>query len=76
MQKTVSVPKAEYERLHQMAKQFELVQDIFLQAFFVSPPVKDVSIVMREFKKTKKYKPAFLKSVEQGLKSSAYFSAE
>jgi hypothetical protein len=76
MQKTISVPKAEYERLHQMARQFELVQNIFLQTFLVEPSTKDIPTVMNEFKKTKKYKPAFLKSLEQGLRSSSYFSAK
>lgn len=40
---------------------------------FVSPPTKSVGKIMAEFKKTKKYSPAFLKDLEAGLKSSNYF---
>ena len=76
MQKIISIPKAEYERLHQMASQFELVQNIFLQTFFAEPPTKNIPTVINEFKKTKKYRPAFLKSLESGLRSSSYFSAK
>ena len=44
-----------------------------VESLFVEPSIKNTSAVLAELRKTKKYKPAFLKSLAQGLKESAYF---
>ena len=74
MQKTISVPKKEYEDLKNMAERFQFLQKFFTQDFFVPPPTKQVPEVMKELRKTGKYNQAFLKSLERGLKDSKYFS--
>jgi len=40
---------------------------------FVAPPVRSVKKIMKEFKKSGKYSPSFLKDLEEGLESSEYF---
>lgn len=41
---------------------------------FVSPKTKSVKDVMSAFKKNKKYSKLFLKDLEEGLRTSDYFS--
>ena len=41
---------------------------------FVSPPEKSTKKIVAEFKKSKKYSPAFLADLEEGLKTSNYFT--
>lgn len=40
---------------------------------FVAPVTNSASKIMADFKKTKKYSPAFLKDLKEGLAESAYF---
>jgi metal-responsive CopG/Arc/MetJ family transcriptional regulator len=40
---------------------------------FVVPQEKSTKKIVAAFKKSKKYSPAFLKDLEEGLKSSRYF---
>ena len=40
---------------------------------FISPEEKSIRKIMIGFKKTKKYSPAFLRDLEEGLKASDYF---
>lgn len=41
---------------------------------FVAPKEKSVKKIVSDFNKTNKYSKAFLKDLEEGLKSSSYFS--
>lgn len=41
---------------------------------FATPTEKSVKKIIAGFKKTKKYSAAFLKDLEEGLKSSDYFT--
>jgi len=40
---------------------------------FVSPKEKSVKKILADFKRTKKYSPAFLKDLKDGLELSNYF---
>lgn len=42
---------------------------------FVSPKTKSVKEIVTSFKKNKKYSQAFLKDLEEGLKTSDYFQS-
>lgn len=41
---------------------------------FVSPREKSVKKILAGFKKTRKYSPAFLKDLKEGLEASDYFT--
>ncbi len=41
--------------------------------FESTPPNQSIKDIMADFGKTKKYSPAFLKDLEEGLKKSDYF---
>ena len=40
---------------------------------FITPQERSVKKIMGDFRKTKKYSPAFLKDLETGLAESSYF---
>ncbi len=72
--RTVSLPKAEYQRLRQIAERYELARKLFEVEFFAPPPVKNIREIVGSFRKTGLYREAFLKSLERGLRESSYFS--
>ena len=41
--------------------------------FTATPPNQSANKILADFRKTKKYSPAFLKDLEDGLKESDYF---
>lgn len=70
----VRVPKIEYQRLREIAEHFEMVRRLLAVDFFAEPPVRDTAEIIKAFKKTGRYNQSFLKSVEQGLRESDYFT--
>ena len=73
-QSTVTLQKSEYEQLRHSAERYEMIRKLFELEFFAQPPIRNIKQIIGEFRKTKLYNPAFLKSLEHGLKESAYFS--
>ncbi len=70
----VKIPRREHERLRHIEASFESLQKIFFSTTeFIQPPIKDPAKIIGEMKKTKRYSSVFLKSLERGLKESAYF---
>lgn len=74
MSNTITIPKIEYHRLKQVAKRYETIQKVIETDFFAEPPTKNVSEIMQELRKTKRYPKPFLQSLSRGLKESSYFS--
>ncbi len=71
---TVTIPKTRYNELKKKAEAYELVFRVFEQQLFTPPMVRSRKTIISAFKKTGKYNAAFLKSFEQGLKRSSYFT--
>lgn len=70
---TITIPQKEYQKLVEKSLKYEYIRQAMEENIFSPPPVKNVKKIIEEFKKTKLYKPAFLKSLEKGLKKSSYF---
>jgi hypothetical protein len=72
---TVTISKEAYESLLTTRERYEYLRGIVQEDIFLPPPVRSRKQVMKEFRATKKYSPAFLKDLEEGLKRSSYFTA-
>ena len=70
MNGTITLPKNEYLKLIEKAFRYEFLHEAMKEDLFSSPPTRDIAEVVDSFKKTKKYNPKFLKSLEKGLKRS------
>lgn len=75
MSTTVTIPKIEYQRLQQAANRLEALRKVFTVTYFEVPPTKSAQAVIAELRKTKRYNPAFLRSLSRGLREARYFSA-
>lgn len=71
---TITIPKKEYENLVEKSHYYELFYKVLKENIFCPPPEKNVKEVINAFKKIKKYSPAFIKSLEKGLKRSSCFN--
>jgi hypothetical protein len=69
------ISKKEYEKLLDAKMRFEYLRAALENDIFASPPLRSRKKVISEMKKIGAYSPAFLKSMERGLKRSAHFSA-
>ena len=70
---TVTISQKEYNKLVESKLKFDYVRQILDADLFSSPPTKNIEQVIEAFKKTGRYNHAFLKSLENGFKRSAYF---
>ena len=70
---TVTITKTQYEVLKRRAAAYDRIITAAREDIFSPPPTRDRKEVMREFRATKKYSEAFLKSFEKGLSRSSYF---
>ncbi len=70
---TVTISKTKYEILRRRAVAYDRIITVAREDIFSPPPTKNIKEVMRDFRATKKYSPAFLKSLEKGLSRSSYF---
>ncbi len=69
----VMIPRAEHVRLLHIQDIYETMQRVFFAHAFVEPSTREASVVLQGLRGTKKYTPAFLKSLARGLKESTYF---
>jgi hypothetical protein len=70
---TITIPQKEYQKLVEKSLRYEYIRQAMEENIFSPPPVRSAGKIVKEFKKTKLYNPAFLKSLEKGLKESSYF---
>ena len=72
----MTITKEKYLELCEKAKRFEFIQKLAFDtdSLFQKPASRNVSTVIKEMKKTQKYNESFLKSIQNGLKKSSYFS--
>ena len=72
---TITITKKEYQKLAEKALRYEYLANIIKEEkdVFSSPPTKNIKEIITSFKQTNLYSPAFLKSMEKGLKRSSYF---
>ena len=70
---TITISKMKYEALRRRASAYDKLIAVARDEVFSSPPTRDVNEIMRDFRATKKYSPAFLKSLKMGLLRSPYF---
>ena len=70
---TITIPQKEYQKLVEKSLRYEYLRQIMEENVFAPPPVKNVRKVIEEFRKTRLYNSAFLKSLGKGLKQSSYF---
>jgi len=70
---TVTISKTRYDILKRRAAAYDKIIATAREDVFSPPPTRDRKEVMREFRATKKYSAAFLKSLEKGLSHSSYF---
>ena len=72
---TITLPKIEYQDLKRKAAMFERIVELAEKDdLFSSPPIRSRGQILGALKKTGKYKPAFLRSLNSGLKRSDYFT--
>lgn len=73
---TITLPKKEYQNLIEKALRYEYLAKIIKKQedIFACPPIKSSKEVLKNFKAVGLYNPAFLKSLESGLKRSSYFT--
>lgn len=72
---TITISKTRYEALKRRAAAYDRILTVAREDMFSPPPTRDRKEVMREFRATKKYSEAFLKSLEKGLSRSSYFKS-
>ncbi|MFH1170612.1 MAG: hypothetical protein V1704_03580 [Candidatus Vogelbacteria bacterium] len=71
---TITLPRIEYQELKKKAAMFERIVELAEKDnLFSPPPIRSRRQIVSAFKKTKKYNPAFLQSLNRGLKRSDYF---
>ena len=71
---TITLPKIEYQDLKRKATMFERIVELAEKDdLFSPPPIHSRRQIINAFKKTKKYNPAFLQSLNRGLARSGYF---
>ena len=70
---TVTISKTKYETLKRRAEAYERIVSAAREDMFSPPPTRNISEIMRDFRATKKYSTAFLKSLKKGLLRSSYF---
>ena len=70
---TVTISKTKYEALKRRAEAYDRIITVAQEDAFSPPPTRDRKEILREFRATKKYSVAFLKSLEKGLSRSSYF---
>jgi len=71
----VTISKTQYEALKRRASAYDRLIIAAKKDVFGPPPTRERKEVMREFRATKKYSPAFLKSLDKGLSRSNYFKS-
>jgi len=71
---TVTISKIQYEALKQQADAYKRIVSATENELFSPPPTRDRRQVLRALTQTKRYSPAFLKSVEKGLARSRFFN--
>lgn len=73
---TITIAKKEYQSLAERALRYDFLVDLVQKKedIFAPPIVKDTKRVIQDFRATKLYTSAFLKSLEKGLKRSSYFN--
>lgn len=74
MDKVVSIPVVEYQRLTGIAERYDRLKRAFTGSFFEEPTTTSKKEVIKEFKATGRYNADFLKSLSSGLKDSSFFS--
>ena len=72
---TVTISKIQYEALKRRATAYDHIITAARKDVFSPPPTRNRKEVMREFRATKKYSAAFLKSLDKGLTRSSYFKS-
>lgn len=70
---TVTISKTKYETLKRRAVAYDRIITAARDDIFSPPPTNNIKEIMRDFRATKKYSAAFLKSLEKGLRQSSYF---
>ena len=71
---TITLPKIEYQDLRRKAAMFERIVELAEKDdLFSPPPIRSRKQIISGFKKTGKYNPAFLRSLNHGLARSDYF---
>ena len=74
----ITLDKEKYRELVEKAGRFEIIQKLVFdsqnQFSFEEPATKNISVILKNMKKTAKYSKTFLKSLAYGLKKSTYFS--
>lgn len=73
MAKTVTIEKTKYDRMREIEKRYEMIRRFFELDFFTPPTTKNAKQIVKELRHTKRYTPAFLKGIEQGLEESSFF---
>lgn len=74
MPNTITLPRAEYERLRKTAERYELLRNAITEDFFEEPLVRNPDDIISAMEETERYTKAFLKSLHRGLKESSRFS--
>ena len=72
---TITLPRIEYHALKRKATMFERIIELAEKDnLFSPPPIRSRRQIIAAFRKTKKYKPAFLQSLNRGFRRSDYFT--
>lgn len=71
---TVTISKTTYDELKKKASAYERIFGVLAEDLFAPPPARSVEKIIGEFRKSGKYREAFLKSLARGLGRSSYFT--
>ena len=71
---TVTITKTQYEALKRRAEAYERIVSVAGEELFSPPPTRNAKVIVSAMRKTKRYSPTFLKSLEKGLSRSRHFA--
>jgi len=71
---TVTITKTQYRALKERADAYARITSVVRNDLFAPPPIRNLKATIDAFRKTGKYNTAFLKSLERGLRESAFIT--
>ena len=73
---TITIPKKQYQNLLERAFRYDYLAGIVKRKenIFSPPPTRDIDEIAGSFRAANLYSPAFIKSLEKGLKRSDHFN--
>jgi hypothetical protein len=72
---TITIPKKDYQELVSKALRYEYFKNVLQEDLLAPPPSRSAQAIVKDMQVAKHYSPAFVSSLEKGLRRSDYFTA-